>query len=329
MPEAPTRRGARADLLELVEGVTSAVPNSIRLREPTVSQLRNTLRPVLVTLLLTSVPATAAPAQSIVVFDSERDGNREIYAMNADGSGQVNLSQTPASEVSPRWSPDGSMIAYVAGGNLWLMNPDGSGQTLLYDGPSSIVRPVWSADGETLFFSSGSSLFSIPSSGGTATMILNDDELNSRPSPTPDGLFLIFQRSVDEDREIHSLRLSDGEIQQLTDATNRSQAPLVSPDGTKIAFYSNRETTWSTWVMDIDGSNPTLARTATEPTAWSPDGKRIYANNYFAFNRVLVFDVDGDNLVELTDGSTEDMNAHSIPFLFGDSFESGDTPASQ
>src|SRR5262245_1755895 len=67
-----------------------------------------------------------------IAFTSTRDGNTEIYVMNADGSGQANISRSPSSgDYSPSWSPDGRQLAFVStrGGNpdVYIMNADGSG----------------------------------------------------------------------------------------------------------------------------------------------------------------------------------------------------------
>ena len=66
-------------------------------------------------------------------FASDRDGNNEIYMMNANGTGQTRLTNNSASDSDPAWSADGTKIAFVSNrdGNfeIYKMNADGTGQT--------------------------------------------------------------------------------------------------------------------------------------------------------------------------------------------------------
>ena len=89
-----------------------------------------------------------SPDGSRIAFMSDRDGNFEIYVMNADGSGPTRLTKNPESDAYPVWSADGSRIAFQSerDGNyeVYVMNADGSRQTNLTDNPAGDGNPTWS-----------------------------------------------------------------------------------------------------------------------------------------------------------------------------------------
>ena len=119
-------------LLGLIEGKRSAQPGDVQ------------------------APAWSRDGRTIV-FVSWRDGNGEVYAMDADGSGPRNLTQHPAKDFRPAWSPNGRRIAFVSrrDGNaeIYVMNADGSGKrNLTRDRASDDDYPTWSHDGRKLAF---------------------------------------------------------------------------------------------------------------------------------------------------------------------------------
>ena len=101
-----------------------------------------------------------SPDGEKIAFTSDRDGNTEIYVMNAaDGSGQTNISNSPAREYYPSWSPDGEKIAFVSDrdGNteIYVMNAaDGTNTTRLTYISAIDDEPRWSPDGEKIAFTS-------------------------------------------------------------------------------------------------------------------------------------------------------------------------------
>src|SRR3990172_8415710 len=138
--------------------------------------------------------ATVSELAGTIAFVSLRDGNSEIYATNAD-SGPSNLTNNPASDGGPDWSPDGSRIAFHSNreGNLdiYVMNDDGSELTRLTDDAGDDSEPTWSSDGEQIAFVSqrdgNPEIYVMNTAGSRQTNLTNDEESDTGPAWSPDG----------------------------------------------------------------------------------------------------------------------------------------------
>ena len=108
----------------------------------------------------TQTDPAPSPDGSSIAYITDRDGNAEIYLMNADGSNPRRLTNTTAAENSPTWTPDGSKIVYASNAaegttamfHLWIMNADGSNPRQLTQGLQSDFQPAVSPDGGTIAF---------------------------------------------------------------------------------------------------------------------------------------------------------------------------------
>src|SRR5436309_6183067 len=90
-------------------------------------------------------------ANGNIAFTSDRDGNREIYVMNADGTNQVRLTNNSVVDDHPTWSPDGAKIAFVserpAGGfAIFVMNADGTNKVEITPVNYLVNQPNWFSD---------------------------------------------------------------------------------------------------------------------------------------------------------------------------------------
>ena len=107
--------------------------------------------------VLAKVPTTPK-----ILFTSTRDGNREVYMMNPDGSEQVNLTQHPATDLGAVWSPTGEQILFVSdrqgtrARDLYLMDPDGSNVRRVFKKKTTDWRgnATWSSDGKQFAYTS-------------------------------------------------------------------------------------------------------------------------------------------------------------------------------
>lgn len=139
-------------------------------------------------------------------------------------NGATNLTQEQQGNGWPSFSPDGSKIAWsrvVAGKeNLWIMNADGSNKTQL-----------------------------------TFTADQRQDVMSSW---SPDGQSIVFVRTVTAPwRQIMRINVDGSGLVELTAPGQYDHHPVYSPDGTKIAFASDRDGNWEIYTMNADGSNET------------------------------------------------------------------------
>ena len=157
-----------------------------------------------------------------IAFTSNRDGNEDIYVVDVDGGGLVNLTRSRGTDRRPVWSPDGRQIAFRGdrdgNGEVYVMNADGSAQRRLTRNPAPDNGAVWSPDGRRILFQRA--LGDI--------WVMNRDGSGQR-NLTPD---------------VRPARIA------------RDTSPAWSPDGRLIAFLSERDNTGRIYVMTAAGGEP-------------------------------------------------------------------------
>ena len=224
-----------------------------------------------------------------IAFGSGRDGNREIYVMNADGSGVTRLTYNDAIDSGPAWSPDGRRIAFASTRDgsfeVYVMNADGSGVTRLTDNDAFDWYPAWSPDGRHIAFDSDRDgnweIYVMNADGSGVTRLTYNGAADFSPAWSPDGRRVAFASYRDGKSEIYVMDASG--VTRLTDNDVPDVSPTWSPDGRRIAFSSERDGNPEIYVMNADGSGVTrLTYNGARDfvTSWSPDGRRIafYSN---------------------------------------------------
>ncbi|MDQ1611196.1 MAG: hypothetical protein QOG00_1127 [Pyrinomonadaceae bacterium] len=230
-------------------------------------------------------PANHTPEpRGKIAFASDRDGNFEIYVMNPDGSGQLRLTNDPAEDVQPAWSPDGTRIAFVsnrAGTNdIWIMDADGRNALRLINNKANERSPVWHPSGLNIAFVSDET---------------GNDEIYTTiiPSTTQFG---------------YDLPLSPGRT--VSDHPADDIDPAYSPDGTKLAFASNRDGNYEIYVSNPFGNDPVRLTNAqdddTHPS-WSR-GKITFQSDRTGNDEIFVMDDDGANQVNITNNSALEID---------------------
>ena len=129
-------------------------------------------------------------AQAQIAFSSNREGNSEIYVMDADGGNQRKLTNNPLRDWYPSWSPDGEHIAFASGrdGNfeIYVMDADGGNQRRLTNNPLWDREPSWSPDGKRIAFVSdreeNDEIYVMDADGGNQRRLTNNDRGDRKPA---------------------------------------------------------------------------------------------------------------------------------------------------
>ncbi len=191
---------------------------------------------------------------SCVFYLSADDYITELCTINVETGVVEKLTDAPDDyKYAPSWSPDGSQITFTVPGppdSIYLIDPDGSNQRLLATVPQLAGPTSWSPDGkQTMYAARGEE--------GCGDDVYLDD--------------------------IYLMDVEQGTSVNLTNSPDMDdQAPVWSPDGTRIAFSSQKRMgTEQIYVMDADGSNVVQLTDGKDEKlnfywpSWSPDGKRI------------------------------------------------------
>lgn len=259
------------------------------------------------------------PKTAKIVFWADREGTRDIYLMNPDGSQQEKITHHRAQDITPIWSPTGEQILFVSdrdgAWDLYLMDPDGENVKRVFEKEALRVGPAWSPDGKQIAYSR---IIRDEQVVHVATLGEEDEERIAIGGPatwSPDGMELAFITGWAKKMQItlFNLRTHNQKILFPPKAIP-SWLPGVkwSPTGDKLAFswlhqvplkdFAEKETIYT---VNRDGTGVTQIIDEAGPRAtsvvWSPRGDALLYKRFVGLASFQIFKVN------LGDGQSEQL----------------------
>ena len=269
--------------------------------------------------LIEDTPRDASPPDGSITFASSRDGDFEIFVMDADGANQQQLTNNFFPDKFPSWSPDGTQIIFNSdrggGDEIFVMDADGANQRQLTNNSFPDFAPSWSLDGAQIAFNRDVDgkwgVFVMDADGANQRQLTDNTSDNWDPSWSPDGTQIAFTSIRAAQWQIFVVNTDGTNLRQLTNNPYNSAQPAWSPDGTQITFVSDRDGDFEIYVINADGTNQ---RQITDNVhgddypSWSPDGTQItFVSDRDGDTEVFVMDADGANQRQLTSNFDSDF----------------------
>jgi Tol biopolymer transport system component len=238
-----------------------------------------------------------------IAFVSDRDGNDEIYTMNPDGSDVRRLTNDPAEDLQPAWSPDGSQIAFISdrggGTRIWVMGSDGShphaipgteaalarsqiawtpGQGIAYAGPAIPPHsPPPAACVSNPCTTLGADILIAYPDGQPVTDLIPIPGTQLDPAWGPDGTTIEFVQQTDAGAcvlgyNLHSIMIQPDALRRLAESRcvfRNSTLPATSPVDTRSAFVSGD------WIYATSGGDARNRIVRGSDPSWSADGSQL------------------------------------------------------
>jgi len=227
-------------------------------------------------------------------------------------------------DYEPAWSPDGKTIAYVHGDTvesktgIFIIDTAGLNKRLLISSASA-SSPSWSFDGHWVVFSMNSQIYKIKVNGDSVTQLTNEGR-NYFPSFSPDGNWIAYDSNVDSPNGMNFIwKMNKDGTNKIRIAYEPTKGEIRMPSWSvatnKIMHIRYLPGVFSSEIfeMDHDGNN-VIRLTFNNHTDYYPKYNQI-ANKivfesqaYASFPKISVINEDGNNYLELTEGSTCDWS---------------------
>ncbi|MDM0112377.1 Tol-Pal system beta propeller repeat protein TolB [Variovorax sp. J22R133] len=227
-----------------------------------------------------------------------------LWVADADGENAQAALNSPEPIISPRWSPNGSQLAYVSFESrkpvVYVHNVASGQRRLVANFKGNNSAPAWAPDGGTLAVTlsrdGGSQLYTIPSGGGEARRLTQSNSIDTEPVYSADGRTIYFVSDRGGSPQVYRMGASGGNPERVTFTGSYNISPSISGDGRWLAYISRVGGAFKLHVMELASGTVTALTdtTADERPSFAPNSKLIvYATVLQGREALMTTTLDG------------------------------------
>lgn len=254
-----------------------------------------------------------------IVFVSDRNGNKDVYAINPISKEKVLVHGSQYDETSLRYDPQQDRIVFSKHKDNVVL---ASNNTDLFNSPNIEYTPAWSTKGKIVYSqeeTGQSDLYIADSDGNNNMQITDTPESEKYPSWDPSGEKIVYTKQVEDGWDLYIMDVPTGEENRITNLEGTLRHPTWSPDGNKIAFDMDYD--GKSEIAYVDIRTMELNRITRRPSkdtkpSWAPDSFTIaFESDAENSNTdIWIIDIGSRELNKLTNNNSYDGEPVFAPY---------------